>query len=67
MFICKDRHCFPILNQDLISKIKNGSSLIKHLDIIQWNSQQSEDKIERCKTLEDYYNIINQSENNQDR
>ena len=66
-FICKDGHCFPILNQDLISRIENGSSLIKHLDIIQWNSQRSEDKIERCKTLEDYYNIINQSKNNQDR
>ena len=24
-FICKDNHCFPILNEELISKIKNGS------------------------------------------
>ena len=57
-FICKDNHCYPILNQDLISKITNGSSLIKHLDLIQWNSQQSEEKTIRCKTIKEYHKII---------
>ena len=60
-FICKDNHCFPILNENLITKITKGSSLLKHLDLIQWNSKQNEDKIEICKTKEDYYNIINHS------
>ena len=60
-FICKDGHCFPILNENLITKITKGSPLLNHLDLIQWNSKQNEDKIEICKTKEDYYNIINHS------
>ena len=66
-FNCKDGYCFPILNQELIAKITKGSSLIKHLDLIQWNSQRSEEKTERCKTLDDYYNMIIQPKNNPDR
>ena len=50
-FKCKDGHCFPILNQYLITKITKGSPLINHLDLVQWNSKQSEDKIEICKTI----------------
>ena len=65
-FICKDGHCFPILNEHLITKITKCSSLINHLDLIQWNSKQSEDKIEICKTTEDYYKIINQPKHNPD-
>ena len=66
-FICKDNHCYPILNQDLISKITNGSSLIKHLDLIQWNSQQSEEKTIRCKTIKEYHKIIDRQENIADK
>ena len=62
-FICKGGHCYPILNQNAITKITTGSSPIKHLDLIQWNTQHSEDKVERCKTIEDYHKIINQPKN----
>ena len=60
-FICKDGHCFPILNEDLVTKITKGSPLLNRLDLIQWNFKQNEDKIVICKTKEDYYNIINHS------
>ena len=65
-FICKDGHCFAILNQYLITKITKGSPLINHLDRIQWNTKQSEDKIEICKTIVDYHIIINQPKHNPD-
>ena len=65
-FICKDGHCFPILNQNLVTKIRKGTLLINHLDLIQWNSKQSEDKIVLCKTIEDYCKIINQPKHNPD-
>ena len=58
-FICKDSHCFPILNEHLITKITKGFPLLNHLDLIQWNSKQLKDKIEICKTVEDYYKVIN--------
>ena len=65
-FICKDGHCFPILNQYLITKITKGSPLINYLDLIQWNAKQSENKIEICKTIEDYHKIINKPKHNPD-
>ena len=58
-FICKDGHCSPILNEHLITKTTKGSPLLNHLDLIQMNSKQSKDKIEICKTVEDYYKVIN--------
>ena len=63
-FICKDGHCFPILNENLITKITRGFPLLNHLDLIQWSSKQSEDKIETYKTLDDYFKIINSTVNN---
>ena len=51
-----------ILNHELITKISKGSSVIKHLDIIEWSSRHEQDKTIRCDSLHDYYNIIVKNE-----